>query len=154
MIRPILLRAALGAAATCFGCAHTNQTGSGLGSSNESGAKPQEASVPTPAKQMVTPKTDIGHPPLAASPDELMKPNAQDKVSQALVAKGFLPNKNPTPDQYVDALKAFQRSQGLAATGFADHETVIRLGVNPKDIDKSLGTPDVKAAKANGDLSK
>jgi hypothetical protein len=148
MPRPTLLVAVLGLAAAWSGCAHTNQTGNGLESPDGTAAKP-----PVPAKQMVTPKTDVGHPPLAASPDELMKPSAQQKISQALVGKGFLSNGEPTPIQYLDALKAFQRSQGLAATGYADHETVMRLGVNPKDIDKSLGTPDAKAAKANGDLA-
>jgi murein L,D-transpeptidase YcbB/YkuD len=83
-----------------------------------------------------------------------MKPSAQQKISQALVKKGLLTQSDSTPAQYLEALKAFQRSQGLAATGYADHETLMRLGVNPNDIDKSLGTPDVKAAKANGDLSK
>jgi hypothetical protein len=153
MLRPILLLVVLGTAAAWTGCAHTNQTGNGLESSDGTGGKPSGAPLPTPAKQMVTPKTEVGHPPLAASPDELMKPAAQQKISQALIGKGLLPNSDPTPLQYLDALKAFQRSQGLAATGYADHETLMRLGVNPKDIDKSLGTPDVKAAKANGDLA-
>jgi hypothetical protein len=152
MRRSILLVVAFGTTAAWLGCAHTNQTGNGLESSDGAGGKPS-GPAPTPAKQMVTPKTDAGHPPLAASPDELMKPSAQQKISQALIGKGFLPNSDPSPVQYLDALKAFQRSQGLAATGYADHETVMRLGVNPKDIDKSLGTPDVKAAKANGDLA-
>jgi hypothetical protein len=151
MIRSFLVIFVLGAIIAWSGCAHTNQTGNGLESSDGARAKPPDA--PVPAKQMVTPKTDIGHPPLAASPDELMKPSAQQKISQALVGKGFLPKSDPTPTEYLDALKAFQRSQGLAATGYADHETVVRLGVNPNDIDKSLGTPDVKAAKANGNLA-
>jgi Putative peptidoglycan binding domain len=154
MIRPILMLLLFGTAAALSGCAHTNQTGSGLESSDAAAAKSKDAEAPTPARQMVTPKTDAGHPPLAASPEELMKENSQQRISQALVGKGFLPKNDPTPLQYLDALKAFQRSQGLAATGYADHETVMRLGVNPTDIDKSLGTPDVKAAKANGDLSK
>ena len=140
------------AVAAWCGCAHSNQTGNGLESPSSAGAKP-DAPTPTPAKEMVTPKTAVGHPPLAASPDELMKPDAQQKISQALVGKGFLPTNDPTPVQYLNALKAFQGSQGLAATGYADHETVMRLGLNPKDVDKSLGTTDVKAAKANGDLS-
>jgi hypothetical protein len=154
MFRPILILILFGIAAAFSGCAHTSQTGNGLAPSDAAAAKPKEAEAPTPARQMVTPKTDAGHPPLAASPEELMKPSSQQKISQALVGKGFLTKGDPTAVQYLDALKAFQRSQGLAATGYADHETVMRLGVNPKDVDKSLGTPDAKAAKANGDLAK
>jgi hypothetical protein len=131
-----------------IGCAHTDHTGNGLEGGSQGG------SAPTPAARMVTPKTDAGHPPLAASPDELMKPDAEGKISKALVRIGFLSKEPPTPMEFLDAVKTFQRSQGLAATGFADHETLMRLGVNPKDVDKSLDTPDVKAAKANGSISK
>jgi hypothetical protein len=153
MIRPILTLLVIGATAAWCGCAHTSETGNGLEASDGAGPKTKDAPA-VPAKEMVTPKTAAGHPPLAASPEELMKPSAQQKISQALVKKGLLTQSDSTPAQYLEALKAFQRSQGLAATGYADHETLMRLGVNPNDIDKSLGTPDVKAAKANGDLSK
>jgi Putative peptidoglycan binding domain len=152
MLRPLVTLLAFSSTVAWCGCAHPSETGNGLESSNAAGTKPKDAPTPTPARQMVTPKTDAGHPPLAASPDELMKPNAQQKISQALVKRGFLTNSDSTPAEFLEALKAFQRSQGLAATGYADHETVMRLGVNPKETDKSLGTPDVKAAKANGDL--
>lgn len=148
MLRPRLQLLTLGSA-LLFGCAHTTQTGSGL----EGSSAQQGPSAPVPAKQMVTPRTDAGHPPLAASPDELMKPGAEKQISEALARRGFLSSSDPTPVQYLNAVKAFQGSQGLAATGFADHETVMRLGINPKTVDKTLGSTDVKAAKANGDLA-
>jgi hypothetical protein len=131
-----------------FGCAHTEQTGSGK--EKDSANQPQTASPSMRSAQQVTPKTETGHPPLAASPDELMRPNSDEKISKALVAKGFLSTSEPTPIEFLNAVKAFQRNQGLAATGFADHETLMRLGINPKTVDKTLGTPDVKAAKTNG----
>lgn len=133
----------IGLVSSVAGCIHVEQTG-------DEGEQPQKAATRVPADRAVTPKTQAGHPPLAASPDELMLPGSVEKISLALEAKGFLTTKEPTPTQFLDGLKAFQRSQGLAATGFADHETLMRLGISPKDVDKSLGTPDAKAAKANG----
>jgi hypothetical protein len=136
------------AALSCFGCAHTEQTGSGKARDGVDD-QPQNVAAPTRAPRAITPKTEAGHPPLAASPDELMRPDSVEKITKALTAKGFLA-KEPTPTEFLDAIKAFQRSRNLAATGFADHETLMRLGIDPKDVDKSLGTPDVKAAEANG----
>ncbi len=132
-----------------LGCAHTESTDSGQARDGVS-EKPQPVAAPATAARAVTPKTEAGHPPLAASPDELMRPDAVGKISQALAAKGFLSGNDPSSTEFLEAVKKFQRSQGLAATGFADHETLMRLGINPKDVDKTLGTPDVKAAKANG----
>jgi hypothetical protein len=130
----------------CVGCAHTDKTGNGLEGTNN---QPQDVSPSMRTAEQVTPKTAPGHPPLAASPEELMKPDSEAKISQALVAKGYLSSKEPSPTEFLNGVKAFQRSQGLAATGFADHETLMRLGINPKTVDKTLGTPDAKAAKQN-----
>ena len=130
-------------------CAHTQSTDNGQARDGVN-EQPQRVAAPATGARAVTPKTEAGHPPLAASPDELMRPDAVGKISQALAAKGFLSGNDPSSTEFLEAVKKFQRSQGLAATGFADHETLMRLGLNPKDVDKTLGTPDVKAAKANG----
>lgn len=131
-----------------LGCAHTDQTGSAK--TRDGSEQPQDVAAPARPTRVVTPKVEAGHPPLAASPDELMRPNAVAKISKALAAKHFLSTDEPSPIEFLDAVKAFQRNEGLAATGFPDHETLMRLGINPKDVDKTLGTPDVKQAKANG----
>lgn len=146
-VRPFRLLAAALALASC-GCAHTEQTGSSQARDGTT-ETPQDVKAPAAASHSVTPKTETGHPPLAASPGELMKPQSVEKISHALASKGFLSTEDPSPTRFFDAIKAFQKSQGLAATGFADHETLMRLGINPKDVDKSLGAPDAKAAKAS-----
>ncbi len=135
-----------------LGCAHTEQAGSGQGETNTTA--PQNVAIPMRSAREVTPKTEVGHPPLAASPDELMRPHSDEKIAHALASKGFLSTSEPSPTEFLNGVKAFQRSQGLAATGFADHETLMRLGINPKTVDKTLGTPDVKAAKANASVPK
>ena len=40
------------------------------------------------------------------------------------------------------ALRTFQESQGLAATGFPDHETLRKLGIDPKKVDQTAAPPD------------
>src|SRR5450631_1190683 len=131
--------------AICLGCAHTDKTGGTR--QDDSANQPENPATSKRSVEQVTPKTAAGHPPLAASPDELMRPNSDERISKALMAKGFLSTSEPTPIEFLNAVKSFQRNQGLAATGFADHETLMRLGINPKTVDKTLGTTDVKAAK-------
>jgi len=115
------------------GCAHTQQTGS---------TEPPEATAPQGPEaaaraRKVTPKTAPGHPPLAASPSELMEPGSQQKISDALKSKGVV-QKDVRGESLTQAVRKFQKSQGLAETGFPDHETLMRLGIDPKEIDKSL----------------
>jgi hypothetical protein len=132
---------------SCGACAHTQETGA---TQAKEESRPTQSANPVRSAQAVTPKTEPGHPALAASPDELMRPNSVEKISKALVAKGFLASAEPSPQEFLDGVKAFQRSRGLAATGFADHETLMRLGISPGQVDKSLDTPDLKTAKTNG----
>lgn len=64
--------------------------------------------------------------PVASSPQGLLKPGADEKVREKLgVAKGAGMRK---------ALMNFQREHDLPATGMLDHETVEKLGLDPKDI--------------------
>ena len=69
--------------------------------------------------------------PVASSPQGLLKPGAEEKVREKLgVAKGAGMRK---------ALMSFQREHDLPATGMLDHETVERLGLDPKDIFRKEG---------------
>jgi len=103
-------------------CAHSTQTG--------------KAEVKDAAK--VTAKTPPGHPPLAASPAELMEPGSQRKVAQALKGKGLVQSEEVKGEQLSSAIRKFQKSEGLAETGFPDDETLNRLGIDPKEVDKTL----------------
>jgi len=144
-------------AATCAlllttGCAHTSDTGKRPDVKDATAPGSSDAAV---RSRKVTPKTPPGHPPLAASPSELMQPGSQKKISQALHSKGFADRDDLKGEQLSAALRKFQQSEGLAATGFADHETLLRLGLDPKEVDKSLedfsGT---KPGEAQADVSK
>lgn len=88
-----------------------------------------------PRARKVTPP---GHPPLPASPAELMEPGSQQKIAQALKKKGLVESENVKGEQLTAAIRRFQGSQGLAETGFPDHETLMRLGIDPKEVDRTL----------------
>src|ERR1700750_661869 len=103
-----------------LGCAHSSHPGSA-----------HEASSPAPRKPQ-------GHPPLAASPSGLIDPGSQQKIARALKDKGVVERDDIRGEQLSAGLRKFQESQGLAATGFADHETLRRLGIDPKEVDESL----------------
>jgi putative peptidoglycan binding protein len=63
---------------------------------------------------------------VATAPEGLLKPGADEKVREKLgVTKG---------DGMRSALRKFQRDHDLPATGILDHESVIKLGLEPSDI--------------------
>jgi hypothetical protein len=95
-----------------------------------------------PSARAVTPETEPGHPDLAASPAQLMAPGSSDAIADALRKRGFLTSDAPKSADLEKALRAFQTSQGLAATGFPDHETLRKLGINPRAVDKTSVSPD------------
>ena len=58
-------------------------------------------------------------------------------------------------EQLGAGLRKFQESQGLAATGFPDHETLRRLGIDPKELDKSFeNSSGTEPGKAQADVSR
>jgi hypothetical protein len=122
-----------------LGCAHSSQPGSN-----------HDASSPVPR---VAPRTSQGHPPLAASPSELIDARSQQKIARALKGKGVVERDDIRGEQLSAGLRKFQESQGLAATGFADHETLLRLGIDPKEVDESLENF-TKPGEARANVSK
>jgi len=116
-------------------CAHTTRTG---GDDQSRSSESAEGAGGQARAKKVTPKTPPGHPPLAASPGELMRPEAREKIARALQSKGFLEQGETKGTDLSASIRKFQGSQGLAETGFPDHETLMRLGVDPKEVDKSL----------------
>ena len=135
-----------------LGCVHTSDTGKNADVKDATAPQSSDAAV---RARKVTPKTPPGHPPLAASPSELMQPGSQQKIAQALRSKGFADRDDLKGESLSAALRKFQQSQGLAATGFADHETLLRLGLDPKEVDKSLENfSGTKPGEAQADVSK
>lgn len=119
-----------------FGCSHADTV-----------ASPNAPSTPDkparlPSARAVTPETPEGHPDLAATPGQLMAPGSSDAIAQALRKRGFLTVDTPSSKDLEKALRAFQDSQGLAATGFPDHETLHKLGIDPRAVDKTAVSPD------------
>jgi Putative peptidoglycan binding domain len=117
-----------------IGCAHTSDTGKAADVKNPTAPQSSDGA---PSRK-ATPKKPPGQPPLAASPSELMSPGSQKKISEALKSKGFADRDDLKGEKLSAALRKFQQSEGLAATGFADHETLLRLGLDPKEVDTSL----------------
>ena len=118
-----------------IGCVHPSHP--------EKTAEMKDATAPRSSDAAVRsrkapPKTPAGQQPLAASPSELMQPGSQKKISEALKSKGFADRDDLTGEPLSAALRKFQQSEGLAATGFADHETLLRLGLDPKEFVDSL----------------
>lgn len=65
-------------------------------------------------------------------------PNSRSQLAQALRDKGFLAADAQPGTQLGGPIRQFQKSQGLAETGFADRETLKRLGLDPDTVDSSL----------------
>ena len=103
---------------------------------------PPDAPSRLPSPRAVTPQTDPGHPDLAASPAQLMAPGSSDAIAQALRKRGLLAEDDTSSKGLERALRSFQESQGLAATGFPDHETLRKLGIKPSTVDQTIGSSD------------
>ena len=76
-----------------------------------------------------------GRPPLAASPGGLLVPGAVEPIQDGLAARGDLDlraaKRGQIDDATASAIRKLQSDQGIARTGFPDHETVRRLGLDP-----------------------
>lgn len=106
----------LGVAMMCGGaCTHTHAT-------------PPPASVP-PTK----PPFELGvetRIPVASTPQGFLKEGAEKKLQQRLHAKGFLTADQQTgqlDDDTRQALRKFQKSEGLPTTGLPSYETARHL---------------------------
>jgi peptidoglycan hydrolase-like protein with peptidoglycan-binding domain len=102
----------------CGGCVHAHHA-------------PPPTSVPaTKPDHEHAAQTDI---PVASTPQGLMKEGAEKKLQERLREKGLLEPAQCTgrldPDTRA-ALRRFQKSQGLPATGLPSYETVDRLGLD------------------------
>jgi hypothetical protein len=76
-----------------------------------------------------------GRPPLAASPGGLLVPGAVERIQEELAARGYLDlraaKRGQMDDATASAIRKLQSDHDIARTGFPDHETVRRLGLDP-----------------------
>ncbi len=76
-----------------------------------------------------------GEPEVAASPQALLQRHAVRKIQRALGDKGYDTSSNGRLDDRTQAaLRGFQRSEKIAATGMPDQLTLQRLKLDPKEI--------------------
>ena len=112
-----------------LGCAHAKTTDATEPKAVEkppaTERAPRRLRAPPTAEQQKT-------VPVAATPEGLLTPGADQKIHDKLSASGFL--REATHDSTGAALRRFQAAHDLPATGVPDHETVRRLGLNPDDL--------------------
>lgn len=116
-----------------FACAHAKTTE----------AQRQDQVEPAAKSSAVKPEIDSDKPrpastgeqrkaiPVAARPEGLLKPGAEQKIRNKL-SEGGLIEEGKTSTEAV--LRRFQASHDLPATGMPDHETIRKLGLNPDDV--------------------
>ena len=96
---------------------------------------PEAASQPPKAKAPV--KAAPGRPPVPDTPEKLLDEGGARRIREALAGKGYLDHGKASGDldgSTSDALRRFQRDEGIASTGFPDRETLRRLGLDPQEI--------------------
>lgn len=133
---------ALGALAGALGCGHTKTTDATSPSAPE---KVEERTPPADHPDRVPGASSGGaaakrdNPaetkgiPVAASPEGLLAPGAEDQIRGKLADGGYLDRK----DGSVDAgLRKFQKAKDLPETGIPDHQTIKALGLDPGRIFK------------------
>lgn len=105
----------------------------------------------TPAGQSTRPSPGaVGTSPLAPFEVNLPSPSSREQLAGALRERGFLPPESPQGTQLGASLRAFQRSEGLPETGYPDDQTLRRLGIDPRTVDRSLSTAEVNREGATG----
>jgi peptidoglycan hydrolase-like protein with peptidoglycan-binding domain len=97
--------------------------------------------------------------PVASTPQGLMKDGAEKKIQLQLKEKGLLQPAQCTGQLDADtrqALRKFQKSQGLPMTGLPSYETIDKLGLDLDSIFHTITHPRQPAerpAKADGHKS-
>jgi hypothetical protein len=105
----------------------------------EAAAKPTPEAPDRPSDRGVP--AEGGRPQIPAAPEALLEPGAVGRIQDALARRGLLGEhrRGELDEPTSRALGKFQGGEGLAATGFPDRETLIRLGVDP---DRAYGRTD------------
>jgi hypothetical protein len=123
------------------GCAHSKTTDEGAQTtpaareSDEKPAKPTKPRTEGGAREGGgTHDADRKGVPVVTAPGDLMKPGAEEKIREKLVAEGCLAGDAKRADAMKEAIRRCQTAHDLPATGVADHATVKALGLDPDRI--------------------
>ncbi|MEO8213347.1 MAG: peptidoglycan-binding domain-containing protein [Myxococcales bacterium] len=130
-------------------CGHTHNVGDTTSNTTPPADEKTAAHGPrgrpavTKAGAMTVPGRD-GAPPLATTPAGLLKPHAVESIQEKLASIGRLPEEHETgtldgPTR--QALREFQRSNNLPATGMPDDVTIQKLGLGTQEIFRASENP-------------
>lgn len=123
-------------------CGHTHNVGDTASNTTPPADEKTAAHEPsgrpavTNAGAVTVPGRD-GAPPLATTPAGLLKPHAVERIQEKLASSGRLPEEHETgtldgPTRR--ALREFQHSNNLPATGMPDDVTIQKLGLGTQEI--------------------
>jgi len=134
------LRGALASAALAAsgGCVHPHA------------AAPPAAVSPTKPDHQVAAETDV---PVASTPQGLMHDGGEKRIQERLHAKGLLAAADCTGEFNAhtrDALRAFQKAEGLPTTGLPSYETVQHLGLKLETVFLSTAHPADQPPRGGG----
>lgn len=112
------------------GCAHTHAT-----------PPPPAAVPPTKPDHEQAAETGI---PISSTPHGILREGAEAKLQRSLQSRGFLHGEQ-TPGQLDpptrEALRRFQKREGLPPTGLPSYETVRHLGLDLDSIFHTVANP-------------
>jgi peptidoglycan hydrolase-like protein with peptidoglycan-binding domain len=127
LARTLALGAGLGAG---LGCAHTRE------------APPPSAVAPTKPDHEQAAETGLT---MASTPQGLMRDGAEEKIQRRLLRNGFLRGEAAASGRLDpatrEALRRFQKSEGLPATGLPSYEAIEHLRLDPDEIFHTVAHP-------------
>ena len=145
LLGPLLWRLVAVAAAALMvggsGCVHTRAT-----------PPPPEAIAPTKPDHEQGVETGI---PVASTPQGLLREGAEKRIQSRLQARGLLRPEQINGQLDGDtrqALRKFQKSEGLPATGLPSYETVERLGLKLDEIFHTTPRPRASGGAFDADV--
>jgi hypothetical protein len=98
----------------------------------------KEAKARARGTKKMNPELHPGDPeavPVATGPESLLKPGAEGKIRERLIAGGFVDDGDKESAAAVrNGIRRFQKEHDLPATGVADRATVKGLGLDPDEI--------------------
>jgi peptidoglycan hydrolase-like protein with peptidoglycan-binding domain len=111
------------------GCAHAQKTEKQPANTTNNAERPSEdIGVRIPEAP--------GRPPLAATPEAMFVEGGVTKVQHALEQRGLLKDHETgkLDEETTAAVRKFQEQSGIADTGVPDHETIVKLGLDPNQL--------------------
>jgi peptidoglycan hydrolase-like protein with peptidoglycan-binding domain len=113
--------------------------------------KSEKSDRPAREKSATTTALKGDEVPIARTPAGLLQPDATKKLQEKLAASGELDEGDVSgklDEPTRRALRKFQDSKNLPATGVPDDETIRKLGLDPKQIFRSKADADADAARS------